>query len=74
MQGTHDYVKVKVPCLLFQGTCDGDSGGPLYAYDDDNRQTLVGVTSGGLGCGTDIPNWYTRNMLKNLFLHNFRDC
>ena len=50
---------------LLQGTCKGDSGGPLYSNDEKQRQTLVGVTSGGIGCGTDLPKWYTRNMLKN---------
>jgi len=43
-----------------KGTCKGDSGGPLYSNDEKQRQTLVGVTSGGIGCGTDLPKWYTR--------------
>ena len=26
----------------------------------DGHTTLVGIVSGGLGCGNGIPNWYTR--------------
>ena len=26
----------------------------------DGKTTLVGIVSGGLGCGNGIPNWYTR--------------
>ena len=26
----------------------------------DGQTTLVGIVSGGLGCGNGIPNWYTR--------------
>lgn len=31
--------------------CFGDSGGPLFAYDDDGFEVQVGVTSAGRGCG-----------------------
>ena len=31
-------------------TCDGDSGGPLMAPDDDGGQILVGIVSWGDGC------------------------
>lgn len=30
-----------------EGTCNGDSGGPLYAHQSDGTYTLVGVTSFG---------------------------
>ena len=33
-----------------KGTCDGDSGGPL-TVKKNGVHVLVGVTSGGFGCG-----------------------
>merc|ERR1712059_135718 len=45
---------------VFSGPCKGDSGSPLSATDDNDRETLVGIVSGGLGCGLGIPPWYTR--------------
>jgi len=58
---------------IYTGPCEGDSGGPLYINHGDTegedggssgqqrrRQTLEGIVSGGLGCGQNIPSWYTR--------------
>ena len=46
----------------FDASCKGDSGGPLLTSDPGNeaRQTLIGVVSGGAGCGRGVPSWYTR--------------
>ena len=47
---------------VFSGSCKGDSGGPLQIADPDNegRRTLVGVVSGGAGCGQGVPGWYSK--------------
>ena len=36
-------------------------------YEKGNRkqQTLEGIICGGLGCGKNIPSWYTRVSKKN---------
>jgi len=44
----------------FTGSCEGDSGGPLTTQDRENKRTLVGLVSGGLGCGLGFPGWYTK--------------
>ncbi|XP_040581572.1 CLIP domain-containing serine protease C9 [Lepeophtheirus salmonis] len=44
---------------VYSGPCEGDSGGPLYVKNDE-IQSLAGIVSGGLGCGLNIPKWYTR--------------
>ncbi|KAK4306864.1 hypothetical protein Pmani_021332 [Petrolisthes manimaculis] len=42
-------------------TCLGDSGGPLTVAQEDDRHTLVGITSFGSGCGDpNSPGAYTR--------------
>ena len=49
--------------LSLKGPCEGDSGGPLfinYGSEGRKRQTLEGITSGGLTCGQNFPSWYTR--------------
>jgi len=44
----------------FKGSCKGDSGGPLTVRNPEDRTTLVGIVSGGVGCGKGYPGWYTR--------------
>jgi len=43
-------------------TCQGDSGGPLQIYHPSEycMYSIVGVTSFGKGCGSNIPGVYTR--------------
>ena len=45
---------------IYKGSCRGDSGGPLTTKDPENRVTLAGIVSGGLGCGKGFPGWYTK--------------
>ena len=46
----------------FSGACKGDSGGPLKIKNrnNDDRETLVGIIAGGVGCGSGVPNWFTK--------------
>ena len=44
---------------IFSGPCAGDDGGPL-TVDDQGVKQLIGVVSGGIGCGTGVPSWYTK--------------
>jgi len=52
---------------VFSGACKGDSGGPLQTDDQNNqdRTTLIGIVSGGIGCGKGIPGWYTKVSFHN---------
>ena len=47
---------------VFSGPCKGDCGGPMQTEDTNNedRTTLIGIVSGGIGCGLGIPAWYTK--------------
>ena len=44
---------------LFSGPCAGDDGGPL-TVEEEGVKRLVGVVSGGIGCGIGVPSWYTK--------------
>ena len=41
-------------------SCQGDSGGPLTREEDGGKRSLVGIVSGGKGCGAGKPAVYTR--------------
>ena len=41
-------------------SCQGDSGGPLTREEDGGKRSVVGVVSGGKGCGAGKPAVYTR--------------
>ena len=45
---------------VFSGACRGDDGGPLQLEDEAGRTTLIGIVSGGVGCGDGVPSWYSR--------------
>jgi len=55
---------------LFSGSCKGDSGGPLIGDGVEDKRTLIGIVSGGLGCGQGYPGWYT----KVAFHKNWISC
>jgi len=44
---------------VFTEPCKGDSGGPLKSALRE-KDTLIGIISGGIGCGLGIPHWYTK--------------
>ncbi len=48
-------------CAFEKGkdSCQGDSGGPMAWQDKDRKWWLVGVVSGGIGCGRDYPGIYS---------------
>ena len=54
----------------FSGSCKGDSGGPLKIRIDE-RDTLIGIVSGGYGCGLNVPGWYTKVQSVHLSLNEF---
>jgi len=53
-----------------QDTCLGDTGAPLLALVDGEYQ-VVGITSGGDGCGrSEVPGFYTRTSNHWSFIRN----
>ena len=50
--------------FFLKGPCEGDSGGPLFQQETTEegftKSSLIGIVAGGLGCGINIPTWYTR--------------
>lgn len=40
-------------------SCRGDSGGPV-SYEKNNIYYLYGITSFGIGCGSELPSVYTK--------------
>ena len=62
--------KMRASDGAFSGSCKGDGGGPLTVQDKDDKKTLVGIVSGGIGCGKGIPGWYT----KVSFFYPWIDC
>ena len=44
---------------VFSGPCAGDDGGPL-TVEEGGVRNLIGVVSGGIGCGSGVPSWYTK--------------
>lgn len=52
----HDFETIcAAPGKIGDTTCGGDSGGPLVA-----EKKLIGLVSWGYGCGTELPNGFTR--------------
>lgn len=43
-------------------SCNGDSGGPLQVFLNNNSYVphVVGIVSFGVGCGSEYPTIYTR--------------
>jgi secreted trypsin-like serine protease len=57
------YSPDKMVCAGGTGkdTCSGDSGGPLYVINSENKHVVVGVTSFGYQCAVPgYPGVYTR--------------
>ena len=45
--------------------------------EDQGVRTLVGLVSGGIGCGTGVPSWYTKVTATNITLvraHYVNSC
>ena len=47
-------------CAIFNQVCIRELG-PLITYDGDNRATLIGITSWGIGCGeVGVPGLFAK--------------
>jgi len=62
-----EVITYKAVCAvgLSQSTCDGDSGSPLVAYDEDGTPYHAGIASfvSSTGCESNYPSGYTRTSI-----------
>ncbi|KAK6044658.1 hypothetical protein COOONC_17837 [Cooperia oncophora] len=55
------------------GICNGDSGGPLFQTNIENKNVQMGVMSGGLSCEEHYINSLTDNYVEDGVEDNFTD-
>ena len=60
MNRLQSYFVCTPPDERGRDTCQGDSGGPLVVQRADGRFVLVGLTSHGIGCSSEVGGFYTR--------------
>ena len=60
MNRLQSYFVCTPPDVRGRDTCQGDSGGPLVVQRADGRFVLVGLTSHGIGCSSEVGGFYTR--------------
>lgn len=75
----YDKIGDTILCTFGKGdvdTCVGDSGGPLFWLDKTiGKWYLIGITSEGVGCGSDLPSINVRitaylKWIKNIVINN----
>jgi len=55
-------------------SCSGDSGGPIFAENEEGRTFLIGVVSfGTVSCDSSLPGVYTRVSSFTPWIHNIID-